>query len=204
MDNLDNYKSKFAPIKERPTGPIRTYDETDVLKSSNTWEFLIFEQLRAIRFIQQDLFSEPRNVRFHILNLLTSMNHLESMLYDRINPNYESNTDVWIEYQQRKPNLFKNMHKQLDKISGMINANEIEQFRLVASVEIWFRALDRSLSSIKRISPTVYEMQIPNVMTSNLEGVEDSGIKPGVSIPDPYIVEKYTDGGDNDDSAGSI
>jgi len=190
-------ESKFAPIKERPMGPIKTYDETEVLKSSNTWEFLIFEQLRALRFIQQTLFSEPRNVRFHILNLLTSMNHLESMLYDRINPNYEGNTDIWIEYQRRKPAIFKNMHKNLDRIRGIINSDEMSQFQLVASVEIWFRALDKSLNSIKRISPTVYEMKLPDAMSANFEQVEEAPVNPDISSPEPNL-EKYIEGGDND------
>lgn len=193
-------ESKFAPIKERPMGPVKTYDETEVLKSSNTWEFLIFEQLRALRFIQQTLFSEPRNVRFHILNLLTSMNHLESMLYDRLNPNYEGNTDVWMEYQRKKPNLFKNMHKNLDKISGMINSNEVTQFQLVAEIELWFRALDKSLNSIKRISPTVYEMKLPDTMSANFEQVEEVPVTPEIGSPVPNL-EKYIEGGDNDKSA---
>lgn len=193
-------ESRYAPIKERPMGPIKTYDETEVLKSSNTWEFLIFEQLRAIRFIQQTLFSEPRNVRFHILNLLTSMNHLESMLYDRLNPNYEGNTDTWIEYQRRKPALFKNMHKNLDKISGMINSNEVTQFQLVAETEIWFRALDKSLNSIKRISPTVYEMKLPDSMSANFDQVEEAPVSPDIGSPEPNL-EKYIEGGDNDKSA---
>lgn len=192
---------RFAPVKERPSGPIKTYDESEVLKSSNTWEFLIFEQLRALRFIQQSLFSEPRNVRFHILNLLTSMNHLESMLYDRINPNYESNTDVWMEYQRHKPALFKNMHKNMDKIAGMINSNEMTQFQLVASVEIWFRAMDKYLNSIKRISPTVYEMKVPDVLTANLEGAEETPASPGVNSPEPDMIEDYGGGGDNDANA---
>lgn len=190
-------ESKFAPIKERPMGPIKTYDETEVLKSSNTWEFLIFEQLRALRFIQQTLFSEPRNVRFHILNLLTSMNHLESMLYDRINPNYEGNTDIWMEYQRRKPSIFKNMHKNLDKIRGIINSDEMSQFQLVASVEIWFRALDKSLNSIKRISPTVYEMKLPDAMSANFEQAEEAPVNPDIGSPVPNL-EKYIEGGDND------
>jgi hypothetical protein len=178
-------------------GPIKTYDETEVLKSSNTWEFLIFEQLRALRFIQQTLFSEPRNVRFHILNLLTSMNHLESMLYDRINPNYEGNTDIWMEYQRRKPSIFKNMHKNLDKIRGIINSDEMSQFQLVASVEIWFRALDKSLNSIKRISPTVYEMKLPDAMSANFEQAEEAPVNPDIGSPVPNL-EKYIEGGDND------
>jgi len=190
--------SKFMPVKERPLGPIKTYDETDALKSSNTWEFLIFEQIRAIRFIQQSLFSEPRNVRFHILNLLTSMNHLETMLYDRINPNYESNTAEWLEYQKRKPDIFKNMHKNMDRIKGMINSDETTQFQLVASVEIWFRAMDRFLNSIKRISPTVYEMKIPDAFTSAFDGVQDNPISPEQTAPDPQILEKYIESGDND------
>ena len=188
---------KFAPIKERPLGPIKTYDETEVLKSSNTWEFLIFEQLRALRFIQQSLFSEPRNVRFHILNLLTSMNHLESMLYDRINPNYEGNTDVWIEYQRRKPVVFKNMHKNLNSIKDMINSDEMTQFQLVALTEIWFRALDKSLNSIKRISPTMYEMQVPDALTANLEQMEENPISPNVAGPSPDLRE-FVNEGDND------
>lgn len=192
----------YAPIKERPSGPIKTYDESEVLKSSNTWEFLIFEQLRALRFIQQSLFSEPRNVRFHILNLLTSMNHLESMLYDRINPNYESNTDIWMEYQRHKPALFKNMHKNMDRISGMINSNEMTQFQLVASVEIWFRSMDKYLNSIKRISPTVYEMQVPDALTSNLEGADEVPATPDLDSPDATITENYSDRGDNDGAAG--
>ena len=119
-------ESKFMPVKERPTGPIKTYDETEALKSSNTWEFLIFEQIRAIRFIQHSLFSEPRLTKFFILNLLTSMNHLESMLYDRINPNYEANTDDWMEYQKRKPAIFKNMHKNVDRLRIMIVSDEFK------------------------------------------------------------------------------
>ena len=191
---------KYSPVKERPSGPIKTYDESEVLKSSNTWEFLIFEQLRALRFIQQSLFSEPRNVRFHILNLLTSMNHLESMLYDRINPNYESNTDIWMEYQRHKPAIFKNMHKNMDRISGMINANEMTQFQLVASVEIWFRSMDKYLNSIKRISPTVYEMSVPDALTSNLEGADESPASPDIDSPDISMNENYSDRGDNDDA----
>jgi len=191
---------KYSPVKERPAGPIKTYDESEVLKSSNTWEFLIFEQLRALRFIQQGLFSEPRNVRFHILNLLTSMNHLESMLYDRINPNYESNTDIWMEYQRHKPAIFKNMHKNMDRIGGMINSNELTQFQLVASVEIWFRSMDKYLNSIKRISPTVYEMQVPDALTSNLEGADEVPAAPDVDSPEVSMNENYSDRGDNDDS----
>jgi hypothetical protein len=192
--------SKFAPIQERPLGPIKTFDETEILKSSNTWEFLIFEQLRALRFIQQGLFSEPRNVRFHILNLLTSMNHLESMLYDRVNPNYEGNTDVWLDYQRRKPSIFKNMHKEMEQIKTMINSDESTQFQLVCLVEIWFRALDKSLNSIKRISPTVYEMQVPDVLTSNLEQAAEEPISPDISGPEPnlneYVREADHDGRD--------
>jgi hypothetical protein len=193
-------EARYAPVKERPLGPIKTYDETEVLKSSNTWEFLIFEQLRAVRFIQQNLFSEPRNVRFHILNLLSSMNHLESMLYDRINPNYEGNTDTWFEYQRRKPSIFKNMHKNMDRISTMINSNELTQFQLAAEAEIWFRALDKSLNSIKRISPTVYEMKLPDTMDTNFEQIEESPVGPDVSAPVPNL-DTLNERGDNDSSA---
>lgn len=186
------------PVKERPTGPIKTYDETDALKSSNTWEFLIFEQIRAIRFIQHSLFSEPRLARFYILNLLTSMNHLESMLYDRINPNYEANTDDWMEYQKRKPSIFKNMHKNVDRLRSMINSDEYTQFQLVATVEIWFRAMDKYLNSIKRISPTMYEMKVPDAMTANLEQIDEYPVSPHTGAPDPTILESYVEGGDND------
>jgi len=189
---------KFAPVKERPTGPIKTYDETEALKSSNTWEFLIFEQIRAIRFIQHSLFSEPRLTKFYILNLLSSMNHLESMLYDRINPNYEANTEEWMEYQRKKPAIFKNMHKNMDKVRSMIAADEFTQFQLVAMVEIWFRAMDKYLSSIKRISPTVYEMRVPDALTANLEQMEEIPVSPHTGTPDPTILESYVEGGDND------
>lgn len=192
---------KYSTVKDRPSGPIKTYDESEVLKSSNTWEFLIFEQLRALRFIQQGLFSEPRNVRFHILNLLTSMNHLESMLYDRINPNYEANTDIWMEYQRHKPSIFKNMHKSMDRISSMINSNEMVQFQLVASIEIWFRSMDKYLNSIKRISPTVYEMKVPDALTANLEGADELPAVPDVDSPDISMNENYSDRGDNDAAA---
>jgi len=197
-------QGKYAAVKDRPSGPVTTYDESDILKSSNTWEFLIFEQLRALRFIQQSLFSEPRNVRFHILNLLTCMNHLESMLYDRINPNYEGNTDVWTNYQTHKPTLFKNMHKNMDRIGGLINSNEMTQFQLVASVEIWFRAMDKYLNSIKRISPTMYEMEVPNVLTADLEGGVESPGGPGINSPSPSIKENFNDRGDSDDGIISV
>jgi len=197
-------KGKYASIKDRPAGPVKTYDESEILKSSNTWEFLIFEQLRAMRFIQQSLFSEPRNVRFHILNLLTSMNHLESMLYDRINPNYEGNTDVWVYYQQHKPLIFKNMHRDMGKISEMINSNESTQFQLVAMVEIWFRAMDKYLNSIKRISPTLYEMTVPDVLTADLSNAVETPASPGVSTPDPSFKENYNDGGTSDDRVVNI
>jgi len=128
------------------------------------------------------------------------MNHLETMLYDRINPNYEGNTDVWLEYQRHKPSIFKNMHKNMDRISGMINANEMTQFQLVAMVEIWFRSLDKYLNSIKRISPTMYEMKVPDVLTANLEGAEENPVSPTIDSPDPYISENYNDRGDNDDA----
>jgi len=194
-------QGKYASVKDRPAGPVKTYDESEILKSSNTWEFLIFEQLRAIRFIQQSLFSEPRHVRFHILNLLTSMNHLESMLYDRINPNYEGNTDVWVDYQNHKPKIFKNMYKDMDKISGLINSNEMTQFQLVASVETWFRAMDKYLNSIKRISPTLYEMSVPDVLTADLNEAIETPASPGVKSPNLSLKEDYSGGGDNDDGS---
>jgi hypothetical protein len=195
---------KYASVKDRPSGPIKTYDESEILKSSNTWEFLIFEQLRALRFIQQSLFSEPRHVRFHILNLLTSMNHLESMLYDRINPNYEGNTDVWVAYQSHKPSLFKNMHKDMSKIGELINSNEMTQFQLVATIEIWFRAMDKYLNSIKRISPTVYEMAVPDVLTADLDNAIETPENPNVESPNPSFNPSYNDRGDNDDAAINI
>jgi len=197
-------QGKYAAVKDRLAGPIKTYDESDILKSSNTWEFLIFEQLRALRFIQQSLFSEPRHVRFHILNLLTCMNHLESMLYDRINPNYEGNTDVWVSYQQHKPALFKNMNKSMDKIGELINSNEMTQFQIVATVEIWFRAMDKYLNSIKRISPTLYEMSVPDVLTADLNSAVEDPTSVGLKSPNPHIKENYRDGGDSDDGIVNI
>jgi len=126
------------------------------------------------------------------------------MLYDRINPNYEGNTDVWVNYQTHKPTLFKNMHKNMDRIGGLINSNEMTQFQLVASVEIWFRAMDKYLNSIKRISPTMYEMEVPNVLTADLEGGVEFPGGPGINSPSPNITENYNDRGDSDDGIVSV
>jgi len=190
--------AKFAPVKDRPTGPVKVFDESEALKSSNTWEFLIFEQIRAIRFIQNSLFSEPRMTKFFILNLVSSMNHLESMLYDRINPNYEANTEDWMEYQRKKPAIFKNLHKNVDKLRTMVAADEYTQFQLVASIEIWFRAMDKYLNSIKRISPTMYEMHVPDILTANLEQMEEFPVSPHTGAPDPNLLESFVEGGDSD------
>jgi len=194
-------EKKFVPLKERPTGPVRTFDETEILKSSNTWEFPIFEQLRAIRFIQQGLFSEPKNVKFHLLNLLVSLNHLETMLYDRINPSYDKDNESWKDYQKRKPNMFKNMHMNTDRISEYINSNELEQFKLMINAEIWLRALDKYLNSIKRISPTVFEMKVPDAMTAQFADEPDEPVSSGMGKPAPKFVEGFLDNGVDEDES---
>jgi len=152
----------FAAVKETPTAPVKTYEESDILKSSNTWEFLIFEQIRAIRFIQHSVFSEPRTAKFHILNLIVSLSHLESMLFYRINPSRDRTSDDWKKYIIRKPELFRRMTHEISEIKNMANADEFTQLQLVMLAEEWFTLLDKYLSGIKRIDAVSFEMKIPD------------------------------------------
>jgi len=152
----------FAAVKETPTAPVKTYEESDILKSSNTWEFLIFEQIRAIRFIQHSVFSEPRTAKFHILNLIVSLSHLESMLFYRINPSRDRTSDDWKKYIIRKPELFRRMTHEIAEIKNMANADEFTQLQLVMLAEEWFTLLDKYLSGIKRIDAVSFEMKIPD------------------------------------------
>jgi len=87
----------------------------------------------------------------------------------------------------------------MDKISNLINSNEMTQFQLVAAVETWFRSMDKYLNSIKRISPTLYEMSVPDVLTADLNEAVEMPASPGVNSPDPSIREDYNGRGDNDD-----
>lgn len=146
--------------------PIKTYDESDVMKSSNTWDFLIFEQIRSIRFIGQSLWEDPRSAKFKLLNLIMATNHLESLLYDKINPNYQNNTKEWNEYMMKKPLMFKDISNPSNTaaIIERINGGMDEQLQIALQQEIWFRALDKALNSIKRISPTMFEMKVPDYM----------------------------------------
>jgi len=152
----------FAAVKETPTAPVKTYEESDILKSSNTWEFLIFEQIRAIRFIQHSVFSEPRTAKFHILNLIVSLSHLESMLFYRINPSRDRTSDDWKKYIIRKPELFRRMTHEISEIKNMANADEFTQLQLVMLAEEWFTLLDKYLSGIKRIDAVAFEMKVPD------------------------------------------
>jgi len=152
----------FAAVKETPTAPVKTYEESDILKSSNTWEFLIFEQIRAIRFIQHSVFSEPRTAKFHILNLIVSLSHLESMLFYRINPSRDRASDDWKKYIVRKPELFRRMTHEISEIKNMANADEFTQLQLVMLAEEWFTLLDKYLSGIKRIDAVSFEMKVPD------------------------------------------
>lgn len=152
----------FSAVKETPTGPVKTFEESDILKSSNTWEFLIFEQIRAIRFIQHSVFSEPRTAKFHILNLIVSLSHLESMLFYRINPSRDRTSKDWKEYNSRKPEMFRNMAHDISEIKNMANSDEFTQLQLVMIAEEWFTLLDKYLSGIKRIDAVAFEMKLPD------------------------------------------
>lgn len=171
----------FSAIKETPTGPVRTFEETDILKSSNTWEFLIFEQIRAIRFIQHSIFSEPRTAKFHILNLVVSLSHLESMLYYRINPSRDKTSNDWKEYIARKPEMFKDLTKDITGIKNMANSDEFTQLQLVMIAEEWFTLLDKYLSGIKRIDAVSFEMKLPDHYDSVFEADINESPNPGIS-----------------------
>jgi len=187
---------KFAAMKERPTGPVKTFEESDILRSSNTWEFLIFEQIRAVRFIQHSIFSEPKNSKFHILNLIVALNHLESMLYYKINPGRDETSPDWKEYIRRKPIMFKSLSTSIEDIRGMANSDEFTKLQLVAYAEKWFILLDRYLSGIKRIDAVAYEMKVPDHFTATFEDAPEPDASPDVS---PVTEDNESEGGDQND-----
>ena len=187
---------KFAALKERPTGPVKTFEESDILRSSNTWEFLIFEQIRAIRFIQHSIFSEPKNSKFHILNLIVALNHLESMLFYKINPSRDETHPSWKEYVRRKPVMFKSIHTSVEEIRGMANSDEFTKLQLVAYAEKWFILLDRYLSGIKRIDAVAYEMKMPDHFSATFEDAPDHDANPDIS---PLSEDEESEGGANND-----
>ena len=148
--------------------PIKTYDETEVLKSSNTWEFLIFKNLDNLRMLNNTLFLDPPHTKHNLITLVIAMNHLESMLKDKIDPNYKQNTPEYIEFQKLKPNLFKNLDRLAvsQEINDLANGGIVSQMQLAAKLELWFQAFDRALNNIKRINPTVFTMMQPVYDTS--------------------------------------
>lgn len=156
------------PIREVATGPVKTFDETDVIQSSNTWEFLLFEQIRSIRLMQTGIFAEPRMVRFKILDLIVAMNHLESLMYDRINPTRDGTNWRWKEFQARKPDIFKRIESNNETIRNLVNSNEFDQLKLIMLIEKWFIALDKYMTALKKIEPTSFEMQTPTPDTIDL------------------------------------
>jgi len=183
---------KFAAMREKPTGPIKTFEESDILRSSNTWEFLIFEQIRAVRFIQHSIFSEPQNSKFHILNLIVTLNHLESMLFYKINPSRDETHPNWKEYIRRKPSMFKSIHTSVEEIRGMANSDEFTKLQLVAYAEKWFILLDRYLSGIKRIDAVAYEMKTPDHFSATFEDAPDFDVSPDIS---PVSEDEESEGG---------
>jgi len=155
----------MAPVSESATSPVKTFDETEVIQSSNTWEFLLFEQIRTIRMLQTGIFSVPREARFKILDLIVAMNHLESMMYDRINPTRDGLHKNWKDYQMRKPDMFKNLHedRSMGHIRELINSNEFDQLKILALLEKWFTALDKYMVMLKKVAPTSFEMEVPDI-----------------------------------------
>jgi len=153
---------RHTPVKENPMGPVKTFDETDVIQSSNTWEFLLFEQIRSIRLMQTNIFAEPRMVRFKILDLIVCVNHLESLMYDRINPTRDGTNWRWKEFQSRKPDIFKKLDFNNDVIRNLVNSNEFDQLKLIVMIEKWFIALDKYMTALKKVEVTSFEMEMPD------------------------------------------
>jgi len=159
-------------VRDTPTGPVKTFDETDVIQSSNTWEFLLFEQIRSIRLQQQNIFAEPRMVRFKILDLIVNVNHLESLMYDRINPTRDGTNWRWKEFMTRKPDIFKRLDFNNDTIRNLVNSNEFDQLKLIVMIEKWFIALDKYMTALKKVEPTSFEMEMPNPDTVDLQSAQ--------------------------------
>ena len=142
--------------------PINILDEGEFLKDSNTWEFLTFEQMRAIRFIQTELFSDPVKAKTMILNLISSANHLETLLIDRINPSREEDSKEWQDYLNRKPVEFWALDKDVSGLGKMFNSDSLTQLKLVAKVEIWLRAMERYEGFIKKAEMTSFDYIKPD------------------------------------------
>jgi hypothetical protein len=54
------------------------------------------------------------------------------------------------------------------------------------------------LNSIKRISPTVFEMKVPDALTAQFDYEPDNPVGPDQKRPDASIAENFLDDGDND------
>jgi hypothetical protein len=158
--------------------PVKVFSETDIFRSSYTWEFLTFEQMRSIRFIQGSIFEDPRQAKFKILSLIVTVNHLETLLYDKINPKRERGNAYHIAYMKTKPDIFKNLDtaNATQKLQQQLNGGEFFQLQLVMMIEEWVRALDYYMASMKKIATTSFEMAVPDenmeVVDMDIKGVE--------------------------------
>jgi len=59
------------------------------------------------------------------------------------------------------------------------------------------------LNSIKRISPTLYEMSVPDVLTTDLNQAVEIPVSPSVNSPGPNLRENYNNRGDSDDGTAT-
>jgi hypothetical protein len=158
---------------ETSARPVRVIPETEIVKSSNTWEFLQFEQLRGIRFIQLGIFTEMDMARYKILNLILAVNHLETLCIDKLDPSRDYQSKEWLGYQARKPDLFKDFEsdQKLSKIRHMAMGDEINQLKLCAIIEKWIVALDRYLQSMKKIDVESFQMYAWSDELTRISGV---------------------------------
>ena len=160
------------PAPEYDTSaPVKVYKETDIFKSSNTWEFLIFEQLRTLRNIEYNVFRVPNEVQFHLMSLILCLIHLESLLYDKIDPLRNGTSESYLRYLQKKPVIFKSLDTNVDGVRALIRKDEMTQLMLVAKIEKWFLALDEYMGGIKRIQSESFDMELPK--EEELETVPD-------------------------------
>lgn len=121
--------------------PLKTYAETDILKDSDIWDYLIYLQLNRINFLSTTIFDTDKLARNVLLNLISSCDQLEFLCWEKINQNEDKKN----EYLANKPKEFKNIELGNTQLDPYINGDPLKQLQLKMKISLWLKCFDKYL-----------------------------------------------------------
>jgi hypothetical protein len=139
--------------------PIRAYAPNEMIKDSDSWEFLQYLQLNRINFLTTKIFTDRNNIDTELLNLISSIDHLEFLCIDKLNLNDNSNPEIKKKFLERKPAIFMDMDKRIHPdLIKLLNGDTTKKLQLKVLCTEWLKALNPALNSMKKIKRASFLM----------------------------------------------